>query len=141
MWLAIIMEDLEQILTGYAQKIGTIVVAGGHNHLSAGVIVNPSQAVACGDVKIVVIARDRFYALILPYLQLVVFRHLAVILERFQPVRLGIGTAEGNIANFEQFRRSEENHVRRIMEDGVDQAAFIEADDLQARFLSLDGAG
>src|SRR5439155_5492896 len=124
------MKNFEQVLARYSEEIGPIIVPRRNHHLTAGVIVNSSQPITSSDVKIIVVASDGFYALILPDIQLVMFRDFAVVLERFQAIRLGIGCAKRNIANFKELRRGEKNHVCRIVKNRVHYAALIDADDL-----------
>ena len=101
---------------------------------------NPSQPVSRSNSKIVVVASHRLYPVVLKQLQLVVLRNLAVILQRLLPSRLHIGRCERYVTNLEEFRRGEENHVRRIVKQGVYQAAFIQNQDLQTKPLSLNRA-
>ena len=91
-------------------------------------------------MEIVVLPGDRFHSLVLAHVEMIVFRNFAVILVRLQTIGLGIGCAEWYVADLQQFRRRKEDHVCRIVEDGIDQTTFVDADGLEPRFLCLDRA-
>ncbi len=67
--------------------------------------------------------------------------NLAVVLERFLARRFLLGGGERDVADFQQFRCGEKDHVRRIVKERVDQASLVEHDDLEADLLRLNGAG
>ena len=134
------MEDFERVLARNAQKIGAIIVSRGNNDLAASVVVNAAQPVAGSDVKITILPGNRFNPLILAHIELVVLGDFAVVLQGFEAVGLGVGGAERNIADFQQLRRGEEDHVGRIVKNRVDQASLVNADDLKAGLLRLNCA-
>ena len=138
MWFAIVMEDFGQIFAGDIHQIGPIVISDGDDDLAARIVKDAAQAVARRDVEIIVRAHHSFNPLILPQIELVVLGHLAVVLERFQPVGLGIRSGERYVADFQQLRRSEKNHVGRIIKDGIDHAAFIDANNFESGALCFD---
>src|SRR5215469_1908624 len=105
MGLAIIVKDLGQILARHTHQVRTVVVSSRNDHFAATVVVNPPKTVAGRDVETIISADDGFYALILPHIEVVMLRNLAIVLERFQPIRLRIRAAEGYVADLQQLRR------------------------------------
>ena len=65
----------------------------------------------------------------------------AIVLEGFLPSGLHQRSGERDVADLEQLRRGEKCHVRRIVEDRIDQASLVKDDRLETSFLSLDRAG
>src|SRR5438067_2642841 len=141
MRLAIIMMNFRQILTGNMQMVGQIVISGGHDYLAGAVIVDAAITISGGDAEVVVLASNRLHPLVLAYVQAMMLGNLAVVLQGFLTRRLLMGSAERHVAYLKQFRRSEEGHVRGIVEEGINQASLIQNDDPQADFLGFDGAG
>ena len=64
----------------------------------------------------------------------------AVIFQRLEARGLGEGGGKRNVANLQQFRRGEKNHIRRIVVDGIDEASLIDDQGFKAGLLGLDGA-
>src|ERR1041385_863148 len=114
------MKDLGQVFSGNIHFVGTIIVSSGDDYLSTAIIEHSSQPITCSDVKGIVLAHYCFHALILSHIKFVVFSSFAVVLQRLEAVGLGISATEREIADFQQLRRGKENHVRRIMKDGID---------------------
>jgi hypothetical protein len=90
--------------------------------------------------KIAVIAFDAQHRLVLADIEFVVVGDAAVILEGLGASGFLIEAGHRNLADFEQFRRGEEDHVGRIVVNRIDDAAFIENDGLHVTPLQLDAA-
>ena len=69
-----------------------------------------------GNTEISVFAHDGLDPLILANVNMIVLGNLAIVLERFLSCGLLLSRGEWDVADFEQLRRREENHVRRIVE-------------------------
>src|SRR5947207_3287696 len=93
------------------------------------------------DVELAVPPHHRLHPLILPDIEVIVLRNFAVILERLFACGLLAGSAEWNIADLQQLRRSKERHVRWIVIDGVDHAALVNRNHFESRALSFDSTG
>ena len=93
------------------------------------------------DAEVPVFAHHRLHPFILAEIEAIVLGDFAVILERLFTVRLLLGGRERNISDLEQLRRGEEHHVRRIVEERIYQASFVQDDDLEANLLRFYGAG
>lgn len=91
--------------------------------------------------KVAAVAGDALHPLILADVQAVVLGDLAIVFERFLAIRLLIGAAEGDVADFQQLRRGEEGHVGGIVEQRVAEAAFVDQHGAEAVILGIDGAG
>ena len=141
MRFAIVMEDLGQVLTRNADLVGQIVIAGRDNDLPGAIIKDVPLPISSHHVKIAIFAVDGFDPLVLTNLQIVMLGCAAIIFERLQAGRLHQRTGEWDVADFEQLRRREKRHVRRIVKDRIDQAAFVEDECLESGFLGFDCAG
>ena len=95
MRVKVVVVHLAQILAGNEQVVGQVVVAGGHSQLAR--IQHGVTAKAVGQVRgeCSVLARNLLNAMVLAHIQLVVGRHLAVVLERLVAGGLGIGAGKG----------------------------------------------
>ena len=101
----------------------------------------PVEAVDGVDVESAVRAGHALYALILADVEFVEGRDLAVVLEGLVAGRLGVGARKRDVADLEQLGGGEEGHVRRVVIEGIADAAFIYQSRAEAGFLGLDGAG
>src|SRR5438034_11125358 len=141
MRLAIIMKDLRQILAGNIHLVSHIVITSRDNRLTRLVIVDAPEAGRGRAVELAVPPHHRLHPLILPDIEVIVLRNFAVILERLFACGLLAGSAEWNIADLQQLRRSKERHVRWIVIDGVDHAALVNRNHFESRALSFDSTG
>src|SRR5207244_12857872 len=141
MRLAIIMKDLRQILTGNIPRVSQIVVTSRDNQLTRLVIVNAPETVRGREVEFAVPPHHRLHPLILPDIEVIVLRNFAVILERLFACGLLARSAEWDVADLQQLRRSKERHVRWIVIDGVDHAALVNRNHFESRALSFDSTG
>src|SRR5205807_3435820 len=57
----------------------------------------------------------------------------------FEAIGFLVGTGEGDVANLQQFRRGEKDHVGRIVKERVHQAALIDQYGRKSGALGLDG--
>jgi hypothetical protein len=76
-----------------------------------------------------------------PHVELIVRRDFAIVLERFAATRLLVRRRKWNVTDFQQLWRSEERHVRWVVEERVRKAAFVYDYDIAADVLGVDGAG
>src|SRR5215472_6510627 len=67
--LFVIMQNLLQVLTGYVEHIGNIVVTGGENDFSRVVETRAAEAVRGVYLKCVIFAGDAVDALVLPNIE------------------------------------------------------------------------
>ena len=81
------------------------------------------------------------YGLILTKLQLIMLRDLAIVFQRLVAAGFLVGAGKRHIANFQQLGCSKKRHVRRIVKEGIAQAALIHQNGAQAGALGLNGAG
>ena len=140
MRLAIVVEDFGQIFAGHADCIWEIVIAGRDNNLSGAAVMDVSLAIGGGNVKTSVFAIDGLHPVVLVDLQIVVLCGSAVVLKSFLAGGLDERTREGDVANLQEFRRCEEGHVGRIVENRIDEAALVENERLEASLLRFNGA-
>src|SRR5207247_1660926 len=138
MRLAIIMKDLRQILAGNIHLVSHIVITSRDNQLTRLVIVDAPEAVRGREVELAVPPHHRLHPLILPDIEVIVLRNFAVILERLFACGLLAGSAEWNIADLQQLRRSKERHVRWVVIDGVDPAGLDNRNALETRLPDCD---
>src|SRR5689334_13528552 len=66
---------------------------------------------------------------------------VSVIFQRFLASRLLVGGGEWNIADLKQFRRGEENHIRRIVVDGIYKTPFLNDERLKSQPLYFNRTG
>ncbi len=160
MRLGVVVRDVRQVFAGCAEAIGQVVVSGGHDQLARGVdffmrqkrrdshallaldnwiIVRGAGAGVHAKISVAALnAGDRFAQ---TQLEVVVLHAFAVILERFDARGLFRRAHEGQIADLEQFRRGEENHVHRVAVERIAQHAFINDQRPKTRALGLNRAG
>src|SRR5438309_9442325 len=141
MRLAIIMKDLRQILAGNIHLVSHIEITSRDNQLTRLVIVDWPGAVRGREVEFAVPSHHRLYPLILSNVEVIVLGDFAIVFKRFFPCGLLAGSAEWNIADLQQLRRSKERHVRWIVIDGVDHAALVNCNHFESRALSFDSTG
>ncbi len=99
------------------------------------------SALLVRDMKIAVVARDRKHALVLMDVEAVVFGDAPIVLQRFGAAGLFVERGHRQAADFEQLRRGEEHHVRRIVVERIHDAALFDQDRVEAALLQLDAAG
>src|SRR5947209_2662286 len=141
MRLSIIMKDLRQILAGNIHLVSHIVITSRDNKLARLVIVNTAETVRGREVEFAVPSHHRLYPLILSNVEVIVLGDLAIVLERFFPCGLLARSAEWDVADLQQFRRSKERHVGWIVVDGIDHAALVNRNHFESRALSYYSTG
>ena len=80
------------------------------------------------DVKFAVVAIDRDHALVLVDIEAIIFGDAAIIFQRLGAAGLFIERSHRQAADFEQLRRGEKHHVRRIVVERIDDAALFDED-------------
>ena len=151
------MRDVREFFAGNAEAVGQIVIAGGNDEFAGGVdirlgrrfIENITAARECPErivgprmhAEVAVRAFDAGDQFAQVQVELVVLDALAVILQRFRASGLFGGADEGQIADFQQLGRGEENHVHGIVVQRIAQHAFIDDQRAQPRAFDFDGAG
>src|SRR6266480_4370570 len=128
-----------QVLAGYLQQVGQIVISGRDNNLAGAIVEDAVRAVRGSNVEVSILPSDRLDPLILVNVQLVMLGDAAVVLQRLLPRGLEMSCVEWDLADFQKFRRGEEHHVRRIVVNRVDHAALVDDQSLQANLLRFDG--
>src|SRR5580698_4790495 len=141
MRLLVIMMNFGKVFAGDVQEVGEIVVSSSDDELAGMVVVNSAVAIVGGDLKIAVSSIHNLDPLVLRNRQMIVLGDLAVIFQRLLPGGLLMGGGEGDVANLQQLRSSEEGHIGRVVEKGVDETSLVDDYDFEAGFLGLDAAG
>ncbi len=136
MRLLVIVDDLVQLFAGDIEHVRNVVIAGGENDLARAVL-----GLAGCDEKVAVLAVDRNHALVLTNVEAVIFGDAAIIFQRFGAAGLFVERSHRQAADFEQLRRGEEHHVRRIVVERIDHAALFDEDGVQAALLQLNATG
>ena len=128
MRLDVIVQHLGEIFSGHAHLDGKIVVSRGQDDRLCPVLATPPPPVHRTDEKAAAGAFDVVDALVLPNIKLVVFSHPPVVLERLRSIGFVADRRHGQIADFEQFRRRKEGHVRGVVVERVHHATLVEND-------------
>ena len=136
----IVVHHLRQRLAWNPQVIREVIVAGGDHDLPRAVGLLTPEAVLHPDAKAAVRPLDAKHRLILPHIQLIVVRHLAVVLQRLIARGLLVGAGERDVADLQQLRRGKEGHVGRVVKDRVAQAALVHQHRPHPAPAALDGA-
>ena len=100
MSVAIVVRDLGQILARNAKLVGKIVIAGRDDYLASAVVVRTASAVRGRDAEVSVFAHDGLDPFVLANVEMVMFRHLAVILRGFFAGGLLAGRGETECRRF-----------------------------------------
>src|ERR1035437_6744737 len=137
----VVMMDLAEVFAGNVEVVGQVVVAGGDDQLAGMNRASAAKAVHCVHGESAVTALDPLHAMILADVQFIVVRPTPVILERLVAVGLGVGAGKGDAADFQQFGRGEEGHVRGVVKERVADASLVHHHGAQTGLLCLDGAG
>lgn len=141
MRLVVVVADLVEVFAGDAEVVGQIVVAGCHDEPAGAVLEFAAETVGGVDGEVAFAAGDSIDVFVLTHVEAVVIGDLAVVLEGFAAVGLLIGAGEGHVADLEQLRCGEEDHVCRVVEERIAEAALIDEEGGEAGALGLDGAG
>src|SRR5712692_10700829 len=91
-------------------------------------------------VKIAVLPRDALHPFVLANIETVVLSRAAIVFQGFGAGGFFPDAGHRKIADFEQLRRGEESHLRRIVVKRVDQASLLDHHRSQAAVPDLDGA-
>jgi hypothetical protein len=130
------VHHLGQVFAGHAHAPRNVVVASGEDHFACLI----SSTVALHE-KCSVNTPDVLHRFILVNVQLVMASDATIVFQRFVARRLFVHCRHGDVADFEQLRRGEEDEVRRVVEERVNDAALFEDQGAQAHVLAFDGAG
>src|SRR5208283_1910138 len=141
MRLTVVVHDLGQFFAGNVEVVGAIVVSGSDDEFAGAIFT--VMAVKIGGVhdKLIVAAFDFVHGLVLAHVELVVLGALAVVLQRFLARGLLVWAGKGNVADLQQLRRGEEGHVAGIVEEGIDQAAFVDVGYGESGAAGINPAG
>ncbi len=131
----IVVLHLRQTLTRNLQVIRQIIIAGRHDQLARPMHQLAPKLVRRMHREVSIRSRHAVHILILSNVELIVLRHLPVILQRLRPRRLLIRRRERHIANLQQLRRRKKCHVRRIMKQRIRQTTLIHQHDAQPQTL------
>ena len=93
------------------------------------------------DREIAFAAVDALDALAQAQFEFVMLGALAIVLQGFIARGLLADANQRQVADLEQFGRGEENHVHRVVVQGVAKGAFVHYQDAHAGALGFDGAG
>src|SRR3954454_20881849 len=140
MSLAIVMNNLVEILTGDTQLVRNVVVAARENNLPGPITVPPGIVRLSANLKIAVRALETQHTLVLMNVQFVVIGNTPVVLQAFSTSRLLVQRCHRDVADLEELRRREEHQIDRVVVDRIDDTAFVEKDDVQPAFFELDTA-
>ena len=117
-----------------------VVVAGGENDFARPVVVDGSVAIAGGDAKILIFAGDGLDPLIEADIETIVLGDPAVIFERIEP-RGFAAEVKGMSPILSSSGVVSKNPCwSGRMIDGIDEAALVDDERLEASLRNLDGA-
>src|SRR5437588_697923 len=139
--LRVVVRNVRKILARHAQLVRQIVVPRGHGNLFAPVSLLRSLLRFRYYREVAVLSIDPHYPLVQLQFQRVVLRRLPVVFQRFNASRLFRRANQGQITNFEQFRRREKDHVHGIMKDRIAKACFVDDQRPYSRALGFNGGG
>src|SRR4051794_14507074 len=132
MRLTVVVDDLPEVFARNVEPVGNIVVAAREDDLASRVAADVGA-----NCEVAVRAVEAENPLVLVNIQPIMVGHPAIVLQSFGPAGLFIERRHRNIADLEQFGRSEENEVDGIVINRINDAAFIEEDGLEAALLQL----
>src|SRR5688572_8712264 len=145
MRVRVVVRDVRQVFTWYAEIVRAIVIPDGEDD-GAGVA-HPRRATVRprGDGKdrltVVFVTLDGHHLFVKRNLQLIGIDHAAVVAQRFEPHRLVVRGDQRQAADLQQLRRGEEHHMRREVEDRIDEDSLLDDDGVEAALLRGDGGG
>ena len=93
------------------------------------------------DREIAFAAVDTLDALAQAQIEFVMLGDLAIVLQGFIARGLLAEADQRQVADLEEFGRGEENHVHRIVVEGVAKGRFVHDQDAHAGAFGFDGAG
>src|SRR5262245_26592338 len=150
----VIVRDLRQIFAWNVKRVGVVVVADGDYDLARTIPplfarqrrlgLDQKMSIRTGGIGGIDIIdraghpRDLF---ILIDAQSVGIDDAAIIFQSLDAYRFFALADERKVADFEQLGRGEENQLRRVVVERIDDAAFFERQATEPRPLSLDRAG
>src|SRR5581483_7412065 len=126
MRFGVVVRDFGQILARYAHHVREVVIASGYDQLLRAIAAGAPFLPFRQHFKVAVRPRHLGDFLILVNIQAEVLCDHAVVLERLQPARLLPQADHWYVANLQQFRSGKEDHVYRIMKNGIDDAALLQ---------------
>jgi hypothetical protein len=138
--LVVVVLDLGEVFAGDIEVVGKVVVAGCDGEFARAVEELSTEAVGGMDGEVAIMAGDGVYDLVLTDAEFVVLSYLAVVLEGLDAAGFLVWAGEGDVADLEELRRGEEGHVRRVVKEGVAEAALVDEHSGEAGALSLNGA-
>ena len=141
MRLGVVVRNVRQIFAGNAEAIGQVVVAGCDGNLLGGELRRDSLLIPRVHDKMPVAALDALDAMAQAQIQVVVLDALAVILQGLGARGFLGGAGQRQVADLQQFRRREKDHVHRIVVEGIAEAALVDHQRPHAGAFGFDGAG
>jgi hypothetical protein len=135
--IGVIVRDVRQIFARDTEVVWQVVIADRQHHGSR-VPFASDTAMRCRHGEHAVIAAfDLGDGLVIRDRNVVGVDDAAVIAQRFEARRLVVRRGQGQATDLEQFRRGEEHHVHREVEDRIDQHTFL--DDGEVEPVALGG--
>src|SRR5204863_4123018 len=117
------------------------IVKSCRNHqLACAVQLRVTVAINTRDREVAAASADRVHRLVLANVEPVMLRNFSVVLQGFGARGLLVGGGERNVADLQQLRSGEEDHVGGIVEERIDQASFINAGGTKAGALCFNRA-
>ena len=152
MRLAVIVMDVRQILARHVQQVRRVVVADREDDVARVTDAADAARRARFDGKDgrrlsgrfaawMQLALDGEHRLLERDLQIERLDDLAVVLQRLGARRLVVRRHERQPADLEQLGRREEHHLRRKIEDGIDEHALLDHLVVEPTLLGGDGGG
>ena len=141
MRIVVVMMNLAQFFARNLQQIRKIIVAGGNYHFPRVQHSRPAKTVDGVNNKCAIGSSYALDAMILADVQAIVSGHLAVILQGFVSRGLRVRAWKRDVADFEQFGRSEKGHMRWIVVKRIADATFIDRNRPKTCLLGFNRAG
>ena len=138
--IVIVVVHFAQGFAGNAHPVGQVIVADGNGQFARFKFALASETVRGMHGESAIGPCHALHAVVLAHVELVIGRHLAVVLQRLAARGLCVGAGEGNSADLQQLRGGEKRHVRGIVKDRIADAALVDQHHAKARLLRLDGA-
>ena len=136
-----VVGDVGKIFAAHAEKIRMVVEAGGDHDFFAVILVRLRLRINRMDDESFVVAGDAFDALVLMDFEFEVLDGATVVFQGFDASGLAVGDSHRQLADFHALGRGEERHVRRIVEERIAEAAFINDERGEAFEAGFDSAG
>ena len=136
-----IVRDVREIFAGNVHEIGAIVIASGEDDFAGCVVLRISIGIASADTECAIAAGDGLDGFVEAQFEGVVIGGAAIVFEGFGARGFCFRGGERKIADFEAFGGGEEDHVGRVVIDGIAEAALVDDEGAEACAFGFDGAG